>query len=107
VSNAVFEVIASREFDLRVGAETHVVRLEIGKPHSLRDAEWCCDVRVHTPDGIVERRYFGVDSLQALYIGFRAAEQELECLKMVHGATITFVGQDDLWAGLQTLLPPG
>jgi hypothetical protein len=70
--------IAQRELHLGPGAGTLTVFLS--KPATSGDDAWFCDISVARSGGATRYRYFGVDSVQAIFAALRGAHAAVDTL---------------------------
>ena len=86
------EVIAERELELRANGSGSRVSVRIGKPHPAGD-DWQCPYEIETQGSKRRMAIYGVDSVQALALTFKAVNVELELLAKQASGSLFWLGE--------------
>ena len=86
------EVIAERQLQLRANGSEYPVRVRIGKPHPAGD-DWQCPYEIEAKGSKRAMAIYGVDSVQALALTFKAVNVELEVIAKQTSGALFWLGE--------------
>ncbi|BDI30189.1 hypothetical protein CCAX7_22400 [Capsulimonas corticalis] len=91
------EIIAERIFDLNQDGIARNIRISMEKPCRCETGQdWVCHIVIETPDEVVKRPAYGVDSYQALEIGLSKMQVLIENLALHYRGEITLYGSANI-----------